>query len=62
AMGDALEGSTRQALDFLAGRACTAIAVGGAAGLAKPGLPELAEELLMPARPTPAQRQVPGLF
>lgn len=62
AMGDALEGSTRQALDFLAGRACTAITADAAAGLAKPGLPELAEELLMPARPTPAQRQVPGLF
>lgn len=65
ALGDLLEASTRQALDFLAGRPCTAMASTSTPGLAKPTAPEgmLAEpELLMPAKPTPAQREVPGLF
>ena len=64
-LGDPLETSTRQALDFLAGRPCTAITSAGVPGLGKPGAAEgmLAEpELLMPAQPTPAQREVPGLF
>jgi C-terminal processing protease CtpA/Prc len=65
AMGDLLETSTRQALDFLAGRPCTAIAGGSTPGLAKPGGFEALQtepEPLLPAQPSPAQREVPGLF
>jgi C-terminal processing protease CtpA/Prc len=60
-MGDPLEASTRAALDFLAGRTCTAITAGvpsGAAGIA----PQRPRELLMPTRPNAPQQQVPGLF
>jgi carboxyl-terminal processing protease len=56
-MGDPQEASTRQALDFLAGRACTRIST----ALTTQALRER-RELLMPERPTPAQREVPGLF
>ena len=65
AMGDLLETSTRQALDFLAGRPCTAIAGGSTPGLAKPGgfaALQTEPEPLLPAQPSPAQREVPGLF
>jgi len=59
-MGDPLEASTRAALDFLAGRACTAIAA------APPGAQALQAQrpraLLSPARPDTPQREVPGLF
>lgn len=59
AMGDPAESSTRQALDFLAGRSCTAIPTGqtsqAATGTGK-------RELLMPTRPDTAQREVPGSF
>jgi hypothetical protein len=60
-MGDPLEASTRAALDFLAGRACTAIAAAppsGAQGLQA----QRPRELLMPARPSASQHEVPGLF
>jgi C-terminal processing protease CtpA/Prc len=60
-MGDPLEASTRAALDFLAGRSCTAITAGappGAAGFA----PQRPRELLMPLRPSAPQHEVPGLF
>ena len=60
-MGDPLEGSTRAALDFLAGRSCTAITAGvpsGAAGLQA----QRPRELLIPARPSAPQHEVPGLF
>lgn len=64
-LGDPGEASTRQALDFLAGRACTPIA--GASGsasasAARVAAPTAPRELLMPARPTTPQREVPGLF
>ncbi|MCW3846570.1 S41 family peptidase [Sphingomonas sp. LB-2] len=60
-MGDPLEASTRAALDFLAGRACTAISSGGGQGTL--ALREAAPlELLAPERPSTAQREVPGLF
>ncbi|MFS0772626.1 S41 family peptidase [Sphingomonas sp. 1P08PE] len=59
-LGDPREASTKAALDFLAGRTCTPIStdatarsVGGAGGR---------RELLSPAAPTVAQREVPGLF
>ncbi|WP_331377471.1 S41 family peptidase [Sphingomonas sp. 37zxx] len=69
-MGDPREQSTARALDFLAGRSCTPIAGAQAsvaatsrtAGMA--GGQSLApqQELLVPARPTPVQREVPGAF
>jgi hypothetical protein len=47
----------RQALDFIAGKACTPIPIGQTGQ-------RLAtrRELLRPARPSAAQREVPGLF
>ncbi|MEA3043222.1 MAG: carboxyl-terminal processing protease [Sphingomonadales bacterium] len=59
-MGDPLEGSTRAALDFLAGRACTAISAAppGAGALRAPE----PRQLLTPERPSTPQREVPGLF
>ncbi len=58
AMGDPAETSTKVALDFLAGRACTPIASGGQTTLAL----RSGREPLVPERPTPAQRDVPGTF
>lgn len=58
-LGDPQEASTRQALDFLAGRPCTPIASGGqTAQSVRAALPAL----LIPANPTVPQREVPGLF
>jgi carboxyl-terminal processing protease len=60
-MGSAQEGSTRQALDFLAGRSCTAIAASTgqtSQALRSAGI----RELLTADKPTPAQREVPGLY
>jgi C-terminal processing protease CtpA/Prc len=57
-LGDPQEGSTRQALDFLAGKSCTPIPVGASqqsVGSARP-------ELLTPERPSTVQREVPGSF
>lgn len=61
AMGDPAEASTRQALDFIAGQSCTAISP---APVTTQSLRAPAErrDLLMPARPTAAQQQVPGMF
>lgn len=59
-LGNPAEASTRQALDFLAGRSCTPIAAGAGAGLAKPQPPPF--EPLVPGAPSPAQRLVPGSF
>jgi C-terminal processing protease CtpA/Prc len=60
-MGNPNEGSTRAALDFLAGRACTAISASPPSGAAalRAAAPR---ELLMPERPNTPQREVPGLF
>lgn len=64
--GNPAEASVRAALDFLAGRPCTAITAGPAVpGAAKPGLPDalrVEPEPLIPSHPTPAQRELPGLF
>lgn len=56
-LGDAREASVARALDFLAGRSCTPIAVGqsGQSLVAR-------RQLLSPAAPSTAQREVPGLF
>ena len=65
-LGDPQEASTRQALDFLAGRTCTPIspASANARTQAAPGTQAATAPrgLLTPERPTPAQREVPGLF
>jgi len=61
-LGDPGEASMARALGFLSGAACTPIsaAAGTTAGQRAPlALPR---ELLMPERPTPAQREVPGAF
>ena len=56
-LGDPTEASVKVALDFLAGRTCTAIASGGQA-------PQAAgkRNLLQPDAPTTVQREVPGAF
>ncbi|GGB50142.1 S41 family peptidase [Blastomonas aquatica] len=70
-LGDPQEASIRGALDFLAGRSCTAIALSGSsgsgssgtvAGQSQRGMIAADRELLVPDAPTPAQREVPGLF
>jgi len=67
-LGDAREASTRKALDFLEGKACTAIAgAGDDKSVANTGLSPKAvaapeRQLLIPDRPSPAQRETPGLF
>lgn len=59
-LGDAREASTKAALDFLAGRSCTAITASG--GQTTLALRTSAQELLVPDRPTTVQREVPGAF
>ena len=62
-LGNPGEASTARALGFLSGAACTPIS--GADGGATAGQREplaLPRQLLMPERPTPAQREVPGAF
>ncbi|MFZ4108863.1 MAG: S41 family peptidase [Polymorphobacter sp.] len=60
-MGDPAEASTRAALDFLAGKACTPIS-SEARSAAGAELPRDRRVLLMPDRPGVAQREVPGTF
>jgi carboxyl-terminal processing protease len=60
-LGDASENSTRVALDFLAGRSCTAIADGGQTTRSVNTVSST-RELLTPAAPDTAQREVPGAF
>ena len=57
-LGDPQEASTRQALDFLAGRPCTKISTGISALSVK----TKPHELLIPERPNTAQREAPGTF
>lgn len=58
-LGDANEASVRGALDFLAGRSCTAIASGGQGSQS---LRDSGRRLLTPDAPSVAQREVPGVF
>ena len=62
-LGDARETSIRSAIDFLAGRSCTAIADAGVQSQAS-GTRRASEDLvpLTPAAPSAAQREIPGLF
>jgi hypothetical protein len=58
-LGDPQEASTRQALDYLAGRTCTPISTGlSAQSVGTSGR----RDLLVPERPSTAQREVPGTF
>lgn len=61
-LGDPNEASTRQALDYLAGRSC--VPIGTASSALRTSAPALRPErdLLTPRRPSAAQREVPGLF
>ncbi len=66
-LGDAREGSTREALNFLQGKSCTKIATGAVSTQAARTLslePVLNDthELLIPDRPDTTQREVPGAF
>ena len=62
-MGDAQEGSTRQALDFLAGRSCTPISPPSLSAQSQSALTVRNKlELLTPDRPNTVQREVPGAF
>lgn len=60
-MGDPAEASTRAALDFLAGKACTPIS-SDARSAALGETPRDRRVLLVPDRPGVAQREVPGTF
>lgn len=60
-LGDAREASTKTALDFLAGRSCTAISGGGQGTMALRSAATV-RELLTPERPSTVQREVPGAF
>lgn len=63
-LGDVREASVRAAIDFLSGQSCTAHIASASAGIAArsfaaaPAVPEM----LMPADPRAAQRELPGLF
>ncbi len=57
-LGDPTEASVKTALDFLAGRSCTAIASGGQS----PQSVSVRYNVLQPDRPTTVQREVPGAF
>lgn len=59
--GDPAEASIAAALGFLAGRPCTPIADAGQSPQALRAAADR-RELLTPAAPTPAQREVPGAF
>nr|WP_298930502.1 S41 family peptidase [uncultured Erythrobacter sp.] len=57
-LGDATETSIATALDFLAGRTCTAISGGPGQSTQSVG----GREILQPERPNAAQYEIPGLF
>jgi C-terminal processing protease CtpA/Prc len=59
-LGDPLEGSLRTALDFVAGRSCTAIAVGQSAQSTSARTER--RVLPLPENPSTSQREVPGSF
>jgi len=64
-LGDAREASVRAAIDFLAGNACTTRIADASVGASarRSSAPLLAKpEMLVPDRPSAAQRELPGLF
>ncbi|WP_083224545.1 S41 family peptidase [Sphingomonas panacis] len=65
--GDPQESSIRRSLDYLEGKSCTRVsATANTATASAPGALKVAtpgvQALVMPDRPSPAQREVPGLF
>jgi hypothetical protein len=63
ALGDPNEASTARAISYLSGQSCTPISGGQTIGQQGQKTPaSLPRQLLMPAHPTPAQREVPGAF
>lgn len=60
-LGDPLEGSTKAALDFLAGRPCTPITAAAGGGITTQSV-RSDRALLAPERPSVAQREAPGTF
>ena len=62
-LGDPREASVRAAIDFLSGQACSIrIADTRTSSTARTGSPARAPKMLIPARPSAAQRELPGLF
>ncbi|WP_435416956.1 S41 family peptidase [Parerythrobacter aurantius] len=61
-LGDPTEDSIAKALDFLAGRSCTAIASGGQQGVQSARAAGAEKLLMQPSRPSAAQYEIPGLF
>jgi C-terminal processing protease CtpA/Prc len=61
-LGDPNEASVKAALDFLGGRACTAIASSGQQGVQSARSVAAEKVLIQPQRPTAAQYEIPGLF
>ncbi len=61
-LGNPAEGSTRAALDFLAGRTCAPISDTGARTASADRVAPERFQPLTPERPTTAQREVPGAF
>ena len=62
-LGDPQEASTRMALNYLAGQSCTPVAAGSGVGAQGTNATVVRDQqLITPARPDPAQREVPGLF
>ncbi|WP_324828505.1 S41 family peptidase [Qipengyuania zhejiangensis] len=59
-LGDPAEASVATALDFLAGRACTAIGAAAKDGTVQAQLPR--RTLMRPDQPSAAQLRIPGLF
>lgn len=66
-LGDPREASTRQAIDFLAGRSCLPVTATAATASARTSTPTPTTDLptralLIPDHPTTPQREVPGLY
>ncbi|SNS85628.1 S41 family peptidase [Sphingopyxis indica] len=63
-LGDPREASVRAAIDFLAGRACTTRIADTRSASAdqRTGAPRTPPAMLMPAKPSTAQREQPGLY
>jgi hypothetical protein len=64
-LGDPREASVRAAIDFLAGGSCTtpiAQAPAGASAQSRSVRMAAEPEMLTPAKPRAAQRELPGLF
>ena len=61
-LGEPTEDSVSKALDFLAGRSCTAISSSGQQGVQSARSVAAEKILMQPAKPTAAQYRIPGIF